>query len=94
MEGLINGILMLALVGISNHIHLTARQAKTFYLSIIVTGYGNALYGWARGLSGENGMDGSTSMGSILVQLLGGVPVIAAFLMVALMIIGARAAHR
>lgn len=90
MEGLINGILMLAVAAAGSLIVLSQRQEKWFYYFVVITGYGNAFYGWARGITGETGMGDSTSMGAIVVQVLGGLPVITAFAFVIMLMVGAR----
>lgn len=93
MEGLINGILMLAIASVGSFITLSQAQEKWFYIFVVVTGYGNALYGWARGITGESGMDGSTTLASLIVQTLGALPVLTAFAFVIMLMIAAKKAN-
>lgn len=89
MEGLVNGILMLAIAGAGKLLLLSSRQVKCLYWSIIFTGYSNALYGWARGFSGQSGMDFAPPIGNQIAALLGGLPITTAFIAISLIMIGA-----
>jgi hypothetical protein len=94
MEGLINGLLMLAIAGAANLLSLTSMQQRGLYLSIICTGYSNALYGWVRGFSGQLGMDFAPPLTNQLAALLGGVPIVTAFIAIALLMLGAYKSYR
>lgn len=88
MEGLINGLLMLAIAGAGSLMLLSPRQQQWLYWSIVFTGYSNALYGWARGFSGQAGMDFAPPIGNQLAALLGGLPITTAFIAISLIMIG------
>lgn len=89
MEGLVNGLLMLAVAACSSLLLLSDRQYKLLLWSLVITGYGNALYGWVRGLFSVQGLDFSPPLSNQLAAILGGVPVIFAFIAIALVIFGA-----
>ncbi|ROS05580.1 hypothetical protein EDC56_1119 [Sinobacterium caligoides] len=89
MEGLTNGLLMLAIASCASLLSLSSRQASLLFYSIVFTGYSNALYGWARGLSGNAGMDLAPPFSNQLVALLGGLPIFTAFLAIGLLMYGA-----
>lgn len=90
MEGLLNGLLMLGIAAAGSLMTLSRLQEKLFYGFVVFTGYGNALYGWARGISGESGVEDTGTLASLIVQMLGGFPVITAFAFIVMLMIGAR----
>lgn len=89
MEGLINGLLMLGISAAADLLVLTKKQEKLLFLSIVFTGYSNALYGWVRGFSGHAGMDFSAPLSNQVAALLGGLPIATAFIAIGLLIYGA-----
>lgn len=89
MEGLINGLLMLAIAACAHLISLTPGKQKLLFISVVFTGYSNSLYGWARGLSGSAGLDFSPPISNQIAALLGGLPIFTAFLAIGLLMIGA-----
>lgn len=93
MEGLINGLLMLAIAGAGQLLVLGRRQQGLLYYSIVFTGYSNAIYGWVRGFSGQAGMDFAPPVSNQIVALLGGLPVVTAFIAIGLMMYGATKAR-
>lgn len=93
MEGLINGLLMLAVAACGGLLSFSVIQARLLYWSILFTGYSNALYGWARGLSGETGLDFAPPIGNQIAALLGGLPIFTAFCVVIMLMIGSYKAH-
>lgn len=89
MEGLTNGILALVVAAISGHLVLSDRKYKLLVWSLIITAYGNVGYGWVRGLFSVKGLDFAPPMANQVAAILGGVPVITAFIAVFLVIWGA-----
>jgi hypothetical protein len=89
MEGLINGLLMLAIAGCGGLLTLSKKQDTWLFFSIVFTGYSNALYGWVRGLSGQAGLDFAPPFSNQLAAILGGLPIFTAFAAVILLMIGA-----
>lgn len=94
MEGLINGLLMLAIAACAHLIALTPSKQKLLFISIVFTGYSNALYGWARGLSGNEGLDFAPPVSNQIAALLGGLPIFTAFLAIGLLMYGAYCQSR
>ena len=90
MEGVINGLLMLAAAAAGHLLTLGKTQEKLLLFSLVFTGYSNALYGWVRGLSGQAGLDFAPPLSNQLASLLGGLPVITALLALCLILLGAR----
>ena len=93
MEGLLNGLLMLAIAAAGQLLHLTTRKQSLLFYSIVFTGYSNAIYGWVRGFSGQAGMDFAPPVSNQIVALLGGLPIVTAFLAIGLMMVGALRAR-
>ena len=89
MEGLINGLLMIAIAASGQYLQLSDRCSKLLFCSMVFTGYSNALYGWARGLSGSAGLDFAPPIGNQIAALLGGLPIFTAFLAIGLLCFGA-----
>lgn len=89
MEGLVNGLLMLAIAACAHLIALTPSKQKLLFISIVFTGYSNALYGWVRGLSGNAGLDFAPPISNQIAALLAGLPIFTAFLAIGLLIFGA-----
>lgn len=88
MEGLINGLLMLAIAGVGSLMLLSPKQQTWLYGSIVFTGYSNAIYGWVRGFSGHTGMDFAPPLANQAAALLAGLPIITAFIAVILLMLG------
>jgi hypothetical protein len=93
MEGLINGLLMLAVAGCGGLLALSFRQERVLLGCLLFTGYSNALYGWMRGLSGEHGMDFAPPVANQIVALLGGLPIATAFASIIILMLGAHKAR-
>ncbi len=89
MEGLINGLLMLAIAASAGLLTLSEGKQKLLYLSLVFTGYSNALYGWVRALSGESGLSFEPPIANQVAGLLGGLPIFTAFIAIALLMLGA-----
>jgi len=89
MEGLVNGLLMLAVAAAGGLLYLTPKQGTALYGCILFTGYSNALYGWVRGVSGQAGMDFAAPISNQIAALLGGLPIVTAFIAIALLMLGA-----
>ena len=90
MEGLINGLLMLGIAAIGGLLTLSEKQSGILFVCLVFTGYSNALYGWVRGFSGHHGMDFAPPLSNQLAALLGGLPVVTAFIVIALVMAGSR----
>jgi hypothetical protein len=67
MEGLLNGLLMLAAAAASPLLALGPRAQGVLYWTLIVTGYGNALASWLAAGSGERGLAPGGSLANNLV---------------------------
>ena len=67
MQGLINGLLMLAIAGCGGLLVLLFTQERILLGCLLFTVYSNGLYGWARGLSGKHGMDFGPPVASQIV---------------------------
>lgn len=89
MEGLVNGLLILAIAGAGHLLVLSSKQQQWLLWSIVFTGYSNALYGWVRGFSGQAGLDFAPPISNQIAALLGGLPIITAFIAIILLIVGA-----
>ena len=90
MEGLLNGLLMLAIAACGHLLSLSEKQAIWLYRLLLITGYGNGLYGWVRGITGEAGLNFLPPFGNQLAAFLGGFPIFTAFTLIILMMISAR----
>ncbi|MCK5881564.1 MAG: hypothetical protein KAG18_06775 [Sinobacterium sp.] len=88
MEGLLNGILVLAVAGVSGFLRLSDRQYKLLVSMLALMAYGNAFYGWVRGIYGVKGLDFSPPIANQVAALLGGLPVLFAFVAIGLVIWG------
>lgn len=94
MEGLVNGLLMLAIASSGQYLYLSDKLSRLLFFSIVFTGYSNALYGWTRGLTGSAGLDFAPPLGNQLAALLGGLPIFTAFLAIGLLCFGALTKQR
>ena len=90
MEGLLNGLLMLGVAASGGLLVLSKTVEKVLFWCLVFTGYGNALYGWARGLSGQAGMDFSPPISNQIAALLGGLPIFTALVLIIIVMIAAR----
>lgn len=89
MEGLLNGLLLIALAGCGKALVLSERQFKLLSLSLTLMAHGNILYGWVRGIYGVKGLDFAPPLANQAAAFLGGVPIIFAFIAITLVIWGA-----
>lgn len=89
MEGLLNGLLLIGLAGCGQVLVLSERQFKFLSLNLTLMAHGNILYGWVRGIWGVKGLDFAPPLANQLAAILGGLPVIFAFVAIALVIWGA-----
>ena len=89
MEGLINGLLLIALAGCGQALVLSERQFKFLSLNLTLMAHGNILYGWVRGIFGVKGFDLAPPFVNQVAAVLGGVPVLFAFIAITLVILGA-----
>lgn len=89
MEGLINGLLMLAIAGCLSFLTLSPKQSQWLFWTTLYTGYSNALYGWSRGLFGHAGLDFAPPFTNQLTAILGGLPIFTAFIAIFLLMHGA-----
>lgn len=94
MEGLINGLLMLAIAGCLSLLTLSPKQSKWLFWTALYTGYSNALYGWSRGLFGHAGLDFAPPLSNQLTAVLGGLPIFTAFIAIFLLMYGAYQTSR
>ncbi|NRB37540.1 MAG: hypothetical protein HRU20_03625 [Pseudomonadales bacterium] len=89
MEGLINGLLLIGIAGCGQALVLSERQFKFLSLMLTLMAHGNVLYGWVRGIFGVKGLDLAPPFANQLAAVLGGMPVIFAFIAISLVIWGA-----
>ena len=89
MEGVVNGLLLIAVAGGAKVLILSERQFKFLSVNLTLMAHGNVLYGWVRGIWGVKGLDFSPPVANQLAALLGGVPIILALIAVSLIIWGA-----
>jgi hypothetical protein len=89
MEGLLNGLLMLAAAAASPLLVLGARAQSVLYWTLIITGYGNALASWLAAGSGERGLAAGGSLANNVV--FGGfmIAVVAVIVALVMLVIGA-----
>ena len=94
LEGITNGLLLLALAALTPLLHLSARQNTWLFWSSIVTTWGFTLPAWANALAGTRslafgGGPFGPSLANDIIYSLGWPPVVAVHIMLALMLIGA-----
>lgn len=94
LEGVLNGLLMLAVAGVAGRIQLGERAARTLYVALLATGYGNVLAATLAAFSGSRGLEPGGPLSNWLV--FGGfmVAVLGVLVAVALVVRGAWAAAR
>ena len=89
MEGLLNGLMLLAVAGISQHLCLSPGQGRWLTLSLLIMAYCNLGFGFLRGATGELGLDFSGTITNQVTTLLGTLGVPFAIIGVIIVLIGA-----
>ncbi|TDI89650.1 MAG: hypothetical protein E2O58_11975 [Gammaproteobacteria bacterium] len=93
LEGVTNGLLLMAIAAIAPLLVLGARQRRWLFWSAVVTGWGFTVPAWANALAGTRGLafDGGPFEGGIansVIYLSGWPPVLAVHLVFALLVLG------
>lgn len=65
---------MLVVTGTGHLLLLSNKQQRWLFYSLVFKSYSNALFGWARGFSGQQGMDFAAPLNSQITALLSGLP--------------------
>jgi hypothetical protein len=90
LEGVLNGLLLLAVAGVGNRLALSARQATILFWALVVTGYGNVVAAAIAAMLNVRGLAPGGSAGNTLVYLLFMVAVVGVLVALALVAVGAR----
>jgi hypothetical protein len=90
LEGVLNGLVLIAVAGVGKRLTLGARQASVLAWALIVTGYGNVVAAVVAATLDVRGLSPGGSLGNTVVYLLFMVAVVGVFVGLALVIVGAR----
>jgi hypothetical protein len=90
LEGVLNGLLMLAIAGIGGRLALSARQGQVLLWALVVTGYGNVVAATIGAVFAVRGLVPGGSFSNTLVYLLFLVAVVAVLVALGLVLHGAR----
>jgi predicted Abi (CAAX) family protease len=94
MEGLLNGMLVLLAAALSGALVLSARQQSWLAWSLVVAAYGNVIAATLGATFGVRGLDLAGPAANAVMNLLFWVAIVAVFVGIGLLIVGARAAAR
>lgn len=94
LEGITNGLLLMALAALAPLLSLTEKQGRVLYWSALITAWGFTLPAWANALAGTRGLayDGGPFAGGVannLIYLSGWPAVLAVHVVFALLLMGA-----
>lgn len=94
LEGITNGLLLMALAAIAPLLELTDRHARVLFWSALITGWGFTIPAWANALVGTRGLafDGgpfADGLSNSIIYLAGWPPVLAVHVLFAIALIGA-----
>ena len=94
MEGLLNGMLVLLAAALSGALVLSARQHAWLCWSLVAAAYGNVVASTIGAAFGVRGLDLAGPAANAIMNLLFWVAIVAVFIGIGLLIVGARAAAR
>ena len=90
LEGVLNGLVLIAVAGVGRRLTLGARQQTVLAWALIVTGYGNVVAAAIAATLNVRGLSPGGSFGNTLVYLLFMVAVVGIFVGLVLVAHGAR----
>ena len=94
LEGVLNGLLLLAVAGVADRLALSGRAVTILAWSLIVTAWGNVVAAVIGATLGVRGLAPGGSPGNTLVYVLFMIAVVGVLVALVLVVIGARAAAR
>jgi hypothetical protein len=95
MECLLNGMFLFLVVGIRRALDLSLRQHRVLTWCFILMAYGNAVFGWLRGIYSVSGLTGEAPLANQLAAAAGGIGVPLGTIGLVLVVMGAlRTASR
>ena len=94
LEGVLNGLLLLAVAGVADRLALSGRAVTILAWSLIVTAWGNVVAAVIGATLGVRGLAPGGSPGNTLVYMLFMIAVVGVLVALVLVVIGARAAAR
>ncbi len=90
MEGVINGLLMLAIAGVGSRIALDARKQAIAFWGLMITGYGNIIASIVGAVTGNRGLEPAGPVANYVVLGLFTLAIIGVVVALALIAYGAR----
>jgi hypothetical protein len=90
LEGLLNGLLLIAVAAVGSRLHLSTRQGTILTWSLVVTAYGNIVAATLAAASAVRGLEPGGSVANTTVYLLFMVAVVAVIVATGLVAHGAR----
>ena len=94
LEGVLNGLLLLAVAGVADRLALSGRAVTILAWSLIVTAWGNVVAAVIGATLGVRGLAPGGSSGNTLVYVLFMIAVVGVLVALVLVVTGARAAAR
>jgi len=94
LEGVLNGLVLLAVAGIADRLALSARAATMLAWSLIVTAWGNVVAAVIGATLGVRGLTPGGSLGNTIVYALFMIAVVGILVALVLVAIGARTAAK
>ncbi len=93
LEGITNGLLLMALAAVAPLLELSQRQSRVLFWSALITGWGFTIPAWANALAGTRGLafDGGPfpdGLVNSVIYLSGWPPVLAVHVLFAIALIG------
>ncbi len=94
MEGITNGLLLMALAALTPLLTLSPRESRALFWTSIITGWGFTIPAWANAIAGTRGLafGGGPFEGGVInntIYLIGWPPVIAVHVVFGLLLLGA-----
>jgi len=93
LEGVLNGLLLWAAAGIGGVLRLGDGAQRTLVWTLIVTAYGNSIAAILGASAGQRGLEPGGTLANMTVYLLFMVALVAVFVAVATVAVGARRAR-
>jgi hypothetical protein len=90
LEGVLNGLLMLAVAGVAGALTLRPRMQSALFWSLVVTGYGNVIASTIAATFAVRGLTPSAPASNLLVYALFMIAVLTVFVAIGIVMVGAR----
>jgi hypothetical protein len=90
LEGILNGLLVIAVAGVGRHLNLTAAAPRVLAWSLIGMAYGNVVASALGAASGVRGLEPAGPAVNLIVYVLFVLAIVAVFVAMGLVVYGAR----